>query len=485
MPRLRTALLPTVLAAVAAVTAAEAAWIHQTNSVLQAQRPEQRHPLNLEQTIVNPSDAAGSAVCLAYATTSNQVDKGKIRAVVRITNVDGKVKKRLRFNPRVRRGVALSCKGGVRLAAGDLLEFFYNFRKMPRLRVIDGTPGAVSISAIVSTDGAPRIGDGPLALEPPSGAEAPRGLIPGGNGGWFNSTNSIYHSGSDGTRHPTLATHLMQIPRDTETRPLVCSAYNRPEGDAASQGEVHTVARVAYPNGKTEKFELTGAVVDGVFTACERASRKLRRGTLVAFEHGLAGMGRLDQGHYGDLVSAVSTTGEPAFREEPVVEAPPEEVPPSSEEPGSPSTPAGVFTADDHYAITEVLSVPNFQLRRQTKDLPAKYVIVGPGSIPDPDQYGYNLDHTTGNGATPGQARADWVRKHGPIRGRARLMTDSERRAMEHFDRINSAGGPTGFRVDRAGKLHGDVYRRSFGVQQGGPFNTIEQTVEFFKSLGL
>ena len=237
---------------------------------------------------------------------------------------------------------------------------------------------------------------------------------------------------------------------------------------------VDTTVTIRYPKGKEETLQLSGEVQNHVLTNCQKASKRFKDGTIVVFEHHLSRMPELDKGDYADLVGAVSTTGEPDFREEEEQEEEQED------EETDPPAPGSVFSTADEHAITRVLGQGRHQLKRRKNNQPGKWVITTPKTIRD------NFK-TQGFGPTPAAALANYEKKMGSLGGQslARLLTNSERKKLEWYARMNTSAGPTSLRTDSAKKFHADVYRPHLGVRIGGPFPTMERAIQYMQDLGL
>ena len=422
MIRTRTVLLlVTFLLTGVLAPAADAGWLHQANSVFQATKAKERQPAKVEQVIVNAYDTGNYSICLFVTHEAKQKNKGRVVTKVRIEDEDGNLVRRWSLTAVMRDGVGMKCKDGEDLPAPVLVCLVHKLKKMPHLRTVNGSPQGVTITGVLSTDGQPAIGDGPLALEPTAG-EAPRGYGPGSEGGWFHSANSIYHARKNETDYPTVMYQGIGITRETESKPLVCAGYNSAPGVPGNKGVVDTTVTIRYPKGKEETLQLSGEVQNHVLTNCQKASKRFKDGTIVVFEHHLSRMPELDKGDYADLVGAVSTTGEPDFREEEEEEEEQQEE--QEEEDTDPPAPGRVFSTADEPAITRVLGQARNQLKRRKNNQPGYWVITTSKTIPD------NFK-TQGFGDTPAAALANYEKKMGSLGGQSLARVDRDLFAVD------------------------------------------------------
>jgi hypothetical protein len=462
--RSRTILFAALLSVLAIVPAAEARWVHQENSVFRAENASQKHPKNLEQTLVLPRDVDQGQLCVAYGRESDSDKRTRVVTIVDLLHADGS-SERVKMIAKASNQVALKCKDLENVAAGSTLNFRHTFKKTPRLRSAGSDRDSVVVAGIVSTAGTPGFGD-VLALVPENGA-APRGLGPGSKGGWFHSANSVLHSGQGGSAHPQTLARAIVVPNDTGSQPLVCTGYDRSE-KVKGGGSVDTIATIARADGSLEELNLSGDVADDALLKCKSAGKKISEGDIVSFESTYAGMSNLDKGTFADLISAISTTGTPKFR--------------ARTDDDGPAPRGGGISVADEEAATRIFSGRKQQLALLRNGSPAKFGVMGAGTRRTPDLK--PIASTYGFANTIAGALEDYERKVGSLGGTARRMTASERAALEYYSRIVPSG-PSAIRMDAAGKFHADIYRTWLGVRQGGPFNSVVDAVNWIKSIGL
>ena len=135
MPR---KILVALTALVALASAAEAGWLHITSSLYQAEEEIQKHPGSLTRVLVMPRKAVEPLICASYVNTVGQENRGRVLVDVTIEREDGSVET-LKLFGGVRKNASLSCKPTATLKTGDIVTFEFDFRKMPRLRILDST----------------------------------------------------------------------------------------------------------------------------------------------------------------------------------------------------------------------------------------------------------------------------------------------------------------------------------------------------------
>jgi hypothetical protein len=450
-----------------------AGWIHQDNAVYLGEVGTEKHPATFEQILAIPVGAAETTICIAYANNVKLVSVAKISTIVTIEDLEGN-KETLTLGVRVRKNAVIKCKAGPELEFGDLVTFEHLFQGMPRLRSKEGSYQGLAITSLVSTDGTPKIGAGPLALAPETGT-TPLGLVQSGESGWFHSANSIYHAEKKNDDHPGKMARAIVMPVDSVRKPLVCSGYNR-VSDEKKKGKVVTSAEILRADGTTESFLLNGGVRKDQYLECQTAAKKISKGDIVTFVSNYKNMPALAKTAYADFVGVVTSTGEPAFRSEQV------DVPVGPSDPGTPPPAGSTISAADERAITRMFTASKNQLIRPKGNNPAKWEVVGPRTLVDANGI---VASTAGYGSTPAAALADYEKKRGSLGGTARSLSSSERAAWEWYSRMSSVSGPTAIRRDGQGKWRGDAFRPNIGVQISPPLSGVVAVVNFLKKLGL
>jgi hypothetical protein len=92
--------------------------------------------------------------------------------------------------------------------------------------------------------------------------------------------------------------------------------------------------------------------------------------------------------------------------------------------------------------------------------------------------------NTTGYGDTIAAAVKDYERKMGLLPSGSGLSA-SDVAALEWYQRMNTASGPTSIRRDGGGTFHGEYYRVGRGSIHRSGFSSITSVVNWFKSQGL
>ncbi len=493
MTRIKSALIAAVLLSIGASTAASAGWLHFANAVIQAERAVQKHPVKLTQTIIVPKAAEAPLVCTGYSNNLAQDSKGRIVTSVLAAYADG-TQERKKLISKVRRGFSIACKKlGKDLASGDVVIFEHAFKGFPRLRIEGRRSNFAEIASIISTAGVPGLAqDAPLGFGPAKGS-APLNLLPEKGPGWYHSSRSLFQADRDGQKHPPSLERTVFIP-DDRADVRICAGYNN-IARRPNQGRVVAAALVNHADGTLERLNFIGGVRSNRFLVCKRPSKDLAAGTFVEFFFLLKGMDKLQMvGQtigFADIVGAVSTSGDPIFREppppanpKPGPEPPAPNPPPPPPPPPGPNPPpggGGISSADEIAVSTLMILNKKVQLWRSKNDEPRKWTVVGPKTraVPGTNQL---IASTAGFGDTPAAALADYERKQGSLGPRGPQLSAADRAGLVWYASMSSAGGPTSVRRDGSGKYYGEYYRPSHGAQHKGPLSSLSAAFSWLKS---
>lgn len=129
----------------------QAGWIvHGVDSAFQADRDGQPHPGSLSLAMLVPRNFdAGALLCVGYANTVQNGNRGRVRARCEIARA-GEIVTRSEFRSRVRGNVASDCVAVAPLEVDDLLRCDLRFRNFARLGVDDETGGdALGVGAFI------------------------------------------------------------------------------------------------------------------------------------------------------------------------------------------------------------------------------------------------------------------------------------------------------------------------------------------------
>ena len=506
-------LFVTLLAALFMTPVADAAWVHAENAIFRAERAGQKHPSVVDQMIVLPQATDSAMFCVAYGRTVANQASGRVATRVLVEAVDGKSRK-FKQVARVSDNFAIKCRDLGELGAGSTIHMRHRFKKMPRLGRSNGLFDQMAVVGLISTVGRPELEGSVLA--PPT-ETTPLGLLQSEESGWFTSANSLFIPEQNGEKHPQSLDRMIIVPAETGARPLVCAAYDRGPEAGATNGFAATAARPVITKvriarqgaQKVERIRLGGTPVNGTFLQCKRARGKLSPGDIVSFESKFRNLSNFVVGSYADMIAAISTSGPPTFGTRPVPEPEPEPEPPVEEEgedenpapdnggddggnsgggstpppptapPPPPAPPSGGGLSSADYSAAGKVFGCLCQLHRPA---PGSWEIIGTKT-----KLGSNgkVDpRTAGYGGSIAAALADYERKQGSLSGNPRSLSSTDRSALAKFAAIRSSG-PTGIRMNRQGKYMADVYRRNLGVRIGGPFNTLNEAVNFLLALGI
>ncbi len=519
MSTTRCSLLLVALLALALVSPTQAAWFHVSHSVYQPRADAEGHPTAVTQMLVMPHDAVRPQVCVAYNNTAEAGGKGRIVSRIRIITPGGEDLFGLPIEPVIRplslaggvsRNSYLNCRLVGDMKAGDIVEFEHDFKGMPKLTNDAGEIDFAEINGIVSDAGKPTIWSAPLGFRLPQG-NSPNGLVAPARGGWFHSSNSVLQADRNLQKQPKRLVQTMVVPEPAR-RPTVCSGYSNMSHNA-NKGRLLTTVLVDRVDGGTQTVKLRSNVRDNFALSCKQLA-DLEAGDMVRFIFQLKGMpklGKVDQTiEFADLTGAISTAGEPSFREdsppppEPLPDPspdpppgspvpPPSSPPPSSPSPPPPSGPApppsppgasGPVSAADAQAVAKLLYTNRrTQLWRPKGNNPSKWLVVGPNTRAIPGTNNLILS-TAGVGNTIAGAVADYERKMGSL-GVGGGLSSADLDAIRWYSGLDASGGPTSIRRDGGGGYHGEFYRRWSGAIHAGPFSSIRGAVDWMRSRGL
>ncbi len=457
-------LLGILCAILALAPAAEASWMTFASSALQAKNNGQKHPDTLSQMLIVRRDSPGARICATYLNASDQKAKGRVVTRAGVAHEDGSIDTYTFAGP-VRRGSYVKCKPAGRLVPGDMVFFDFTFKGMSKLRRDD----IVEINGVVSTAGVPQI--------------ERHGLVPPGDGGWVHAANSVFVPDKNRQKHPEALERMVSMPRDAD-EPELCTAYSRDGGKKG--GRVVTTAKILRVEGAQETVRFAGPVRKGSYLACKPIG-DLAEGDAVSFAFELKGMARLQReskknAEMADIYGAVSTAGEPVFQDAPEGEDPPRDRNPDD---GGNDNPRGgpLTEADYNMACATLVANRKTQIQRPRGDNPAKYLLLGPKSTADAS--GTRADvRNTGVGNTIASAAADYERKTRDSLGKGCTLTSRDRAAIEWYDKMSAAAGPTAIRRDSGGGYHADFWRPWAHVIQGG-FGSVAAVVDFLRKQGL
>ncbi len=155
------------------VPVSKAGWYHANNSIFQAQKDDEKHPKKLIRTMVVPRDAGRPLVCSGYTNNAPQRRRGRIVTRVTITRGEEMIR-RLDLYGGVRNNSYLRCKKAGRVLAGDIIEFRFELKNMPRLaKQGPSSIGYADVSGVLSTVGTPAFRQPPPPPPPPPAPPAP------------------------------------------------------------------------------------------------------------------------------------------------------------------------------------------------------------------------------------------------------------------------------------------------------------------------
>lgn len=313
---------------------ADAAWFYAVNSTFQPRAASESHPGALSQALVVPHDAVRPEICVAYNNSAGNGKQGRIVTLVRITEPGGEdlfglpidpVVTHMSLSGGVSRNSYLNCRVAPDLEAGDIVEFEHDFLGMPKLREDAKGIDFAEVSGVVSDVGEPTVWTAPLGFRLPRG-NSPNGLVPPAKGGWYHAVNSVFQAERDGQKQPRRLIQTLVVPQAAK-KPRVCAAYSNMSANAG-KGRLLTAVRVDRVDGRTETLKLVASVRQNRALSCRQVA-DLEAGDLVRFTFFLKGAPRLGKVkqivEFADLTGAVSSAGEPAFRE---VSPPPPPPPP-------------------------------------------------------------------------------------------------------------------------------------------------------------
>ncbi len=191
-------------------------WHHAVNAVFQAEEIEQKHPKKAAHTLLVTDELKKPKVCAGYSNMASSRSKGKLITTVTIGRADGTAET-VKLTGKVRKNTALSCKTAGALAAGDLVDFSFVFKGMPKLGRYDQTIEFADVTGVVSGAGEPDFRaatpeppaplpdpnppglDPPSTSAPPTSPGSPTPAPPSGSGGGSGggSTGSVAISQAD------------------------------------------------------------------------------------------------------------------------------------------------------------------------------------------------------------------------------------------------------------------------------------------------
>ncbi len=507
MTRTRSTLLAAGLLAVVAMPTADAGWLHYANAVVQAQEETEKHPGAIAQMVVTQANVARPNVCVGYTSNVGKGGQGRVFSRVLASYPDGS-EERINFITGVKNNTLLNCKKLKRVVpARTTFLFEHEFRNFPRLRNTGSRIEFAEISSIVSSLGAPTLGqDAPLGFVPAKGP-APYGLLPEQGSPWFRSSRSIFQAEQESQKHPKSRTETLLIAAERKGASL-CVSYSNASA-SAGQGRVVVTARISKLDGTVQRVKFAGGIDENQFLRCKDASSKLMPGEFVDFDFKLKGLPKLKMDGefigFADIAGAIVTAGGAVLREPPPPPPPPEPEPtddppapsptpppPSPPPPGPAPTPpppppsggGSITEADQRAASKLMINHRGVQLWRSKGDSPAKWQVVGPNTRAIPGTNRLILS-TAGVGNTVAQAVADYERKQGSLGPQGGLLSPGDRALLQWYANINTAGGPTSVRRTRTGGYYGEYFRPGRGPQHQGPFASFGGALNWLKNQGL
>lgn len=154
------------------IPASGGGWFHSSNSVFQADVDDEKQPRKLLQTLVVPEEAKRPKVCATYSNINPRKKQGRFIVDVTVWR-DGEIREELRLQGGVRENTILRCKSAKKMEVGDIVDFDFELRNMPKLQKGGGKVGYADLRAVISTTGEPEFRQPPPPPPPPPAPPAP------------------------------------------------------------------------------------------------------------------------------------------------------------------------------------------------------------------------------------------------------------------------------------------------------------------------
>ncbi len=475
MSSLKRSILVLALALVAS-TAATADWLHFADAIVQATDDVEKHPGKISHVIPVTKAMEAPLACVGYTNSVSQKSRGRLITDVLVVKADG-TEETKKLIGGVKKNAYLNCKKlDADLATGDVVFFDTDLRNFSRLRNDDSRSDFAEISAMLSATGEPELAqDAPLGFVPEK--VAPFGLLPSPGAGWYYAARSVFQVDDDklSQKHPTALDRTLMVGNELK-KSEVCISYSQMSaGDGG--GRVIGTAKIIRPDESVESLKIVAPVKGGTALTCKAPAKKIDAGSIVEFSMELKGMARLENDGesiaFADITAAISTTGEPIFREPPpppMPDPPPAPVATPTNPSPTPTAPApppgstGALSAEDQACISRVLYAAGGgarQIVRPRGNKGGKFEVFGPNSVIGSD--GKPVVSTLGFGSTYAAACADYERKRGKMSA-GPSVPSADISLWVWFSNMNSSGGPTAVRRDPRGGYHGDCWRPGKGV---------------------
>lgn len=157
-----------VIAALVA-TAGVAQPLHFEDTIIQAEKNNQKHVNQIVQTLVVPFDAPdGGIVCGSYANTLAKGNRGTVDVEVEIQRADGSIENHS-LSEKVSKNSMSECRDTGAVEIGDVMIFDFTFKGFPKMKFNNARQDFVEISGAFSTFDKPGLpatgagGSGPLS----------------------------------------------------------------------------------------------------------------------------------------------------------------------------------------------------------------------------------------------------------------------------------------------------------------------------------
>ncbi len=125
--------------------------LHFEDTIIQAEKNNQKHVKAITQTLVMPFDAPdGGMVCGSYGNTLSNGNRGSVEVDVEIQRADGSVETK-KFSEKVSKNAMSECRDTGALEIGDLMIFDFVFKNLPKLKLNDSRQDFVEISGAFTT----------------------------------------------------------------------------------------------------------------------------------------------------------------------------------------------------------------------------------------------------------------------------------------------------------------------------------------------
>ncbi|MDH3253520.1 MAG: hypothetical protein OEM62_00890 [Acidobacteriota bacterium] len=439
---------------------------------------EGQHPDAYQHALVVPHDSEGRVqICFGYANDGRLGGEGYLRGTATVTRVDPdsdevrtwKIKKR----GGIQKNKWLRCVDFGPVHEGDTVVFDYTMRKFPRIR-----GATIHIRS--------SIGEDRMRLDELRGPEGTGNL-----GEPIEFYHRVRSNVSESGKHPKTWQQAFVVPATSVAETIhFCFGYGN-DFKKANKGSFRARAEISRTDPDTgevtrESLRVKAKLEANKAKRCKDIGR-VSLGDSVVVDYTFTGFPRVKS----DQTFQIKTGIGPKPMADREIYGPPPERPGGNPGPPNPNpspepapNPGGNISAADQLAASSLLyKSVRTQLWRFRNNQPKHWTVIGPRTQLGNGLGGVN-PNTTGYGDTITAAVKDYERKMGPLPSGSGLSA-SDVAALEWYQKINTASGPTSIRRDGGGTFHGEYYRVGRGSIHRSGFSSITAVVNWFKSQGL